>query len=176
MSFHRTIRTCTLTLAAAGLLVLAPSAHAAQVWSGRTFAFSKAPNADPTRAVNQDRITASVWITRAVAAGIYNAASEAFYTHLISPSGTEWATGDAANHASLTFTDWETWALAAGGPPATVGIPACVHLIADDIYIDIVFDSWQAVSGGAFSYHRAPNQVVTPTEQATWGAVQALYQ
>ncbi len=176
MQLSRTIHTYTLALAAVAALAVATTAQATQVWSGRTFAFSKASNADPTRAANQDRITASVWITRASAAGLFNAASEAVFTHYLSPAGTEWASGDAANYGSLTFTDWDTWVTANGGPPSTVGIPACVHLVADDIYIDIVFDSWQALSGGAFSYHRAPNQVVTPTERTTWGAVQALYQ
>jgi hypothetical protein len=145
-----------------------------QIWSGRTFAFSKAANADPTLAVNQDLITPLVWITRGATQGIYNAQSETAYSHLLSPAGTTWATGDAVDYASLTFTSWEAWA--GSNPPATVGLNAVVHLVAEDIYVDIRFDSWGAgLSGGAFSYHRAVDPGATPTEQGTWGALKALY-
>jgi len=161
--------TALATVLAAGSAQAAP-----QVWSGRTFAFSKASNANPALAANQDRITALVWITRGSTQGIYNAESEGGFTHGLSPAGTEWATGDAVNYASLSFTDWDTWVNSMGGPPGSVGKNACVHLIADDIYIDIVIDSWQAVSGGAFSYHRAVSGA-TPTAIGTWGALKALY-
>ncbi len=163
-------------LAALGATLVAGAAQAAsQVWSGRTYTFSKASNANPALAVNQDRITATTWITRGSLQGIYNAYSETGYTHYLSPMNTQWATGDAVNWAGLSFTDWETWAANYGGPPGTVGVNAVVHLIAEDIYIDVVFDSWQSVSGGAFSYTRAVAPAATPTGAGTWGALKALY-
>jgi hypothetical protein len=107
--------------------------------------------------------------------GIFNAFSEASYSHFLSPVGTQWATGDAADYETLPFADWETWALALGGPPAMVGLNACVHLINEDIYLDIVFDSWQAGVGGAFSYHRAVAPQETAIGRSTWGAIKRLY-
>jgi hypothetical protein len=152
---------------------LAPDpAAATQVWSGRTLAFSKAAFADPTLATHQDRITPQVWITRGSSQGIYNIHQESAYTHNVSPAGTEWATGDAVNHAALTFRAWEVWAN--GTPPATVGVHAVVHLIAEDIYVDIVFDTWGG-SGGAFSYHRAPDPGLTPSQRDTWGRIKQLF-
>src|SRR2546423_8426663 len=122
------------------LLAAAPAAHAAEVWSGRIYPFVKAPYADPNNPVNQDRITTQVWITRANTMGIFNRARETSYTHNLSPIGTEWATGNAVDYPSLTFAPWEVWAQ--GNPPSTVGVPAVVHLIAEDIYVDIIFDTW----------------------------------
>lgn len=150
------------------LLAAGAPAHALEVWSGRTHSFSKADFADWTQAANQDRITDNVWLTRKDTQGIFNIASEPGYG-LTSPAGTEWATGNAVDHASLTFQPWVGWAL--NSPPSTIGVDAVVHLIADDIYIDIRFDSWTngvggVPGGGGFSYTRA----VEPTTSVGGGA------
>lgn len=136
-----------------GLVVVASPAQALEVWSGRTLAFVRPPNVDWNQPQNQDRITPNVWLTRKSTMGIFNIKQEAAYGPL-SPTDTEWATGDAVNHASLTFTPWVNWA--ASNPPATVGVNAVVHLKSEDIYIDIRFDSWGTgiIGGGAFSYTR----------------------
>ena len=42
--------------------------------------------------------------------GIYNAATEAGFTHFFSPQNTAWSDGTLANYASLTYVDWDTWA------------------------------------------------------------------
>jgi hypothetical protein len=167
-------------LAAAGAwtllaVIAAGPATAAQVWSGRTFAFAKAAFADYTLAENQDRITPTVWITRASLQGLFNAKTETAYTGDLSPADTEWATGDAANHGNLAFLPWEVWANR--DPPATVGVNAVVHLISDDLYIDIVFTSWGQglAGGGAFSYRRAVDPGVTPAQGTTWGRIKVLF-
>lgn len=150
-----------------------PVAHATEVWSGRTYGFTKAPFGDVNLPANQDRISPLVWITRGGSLGIYNIHDEAGYTHNVSPAGTEWATGDAIYHASLTFAPWEIWAQA--NPPATLGVPAVVHLIAEDIYVDISFDLWGAgASGGTFAYRRGLPPAV-PTRPTSWGKIKSLY-
>ena len=161
------LRTLPLLL----LLAASPCAHAAEVWSGRIYPFTKLPYGDPTNPVNQDRITTQVWLTRANTMGLYNICKETSYAHNLSPKGTEWATGNAVDWASLTFAPWEVWAQM--DPPNTVGVPAVVHLIAEDIYIDITFDSWGQL-GGMFSYHRAV-QPPLPTHRTTWGRIKSLY-
>jgi hypothetical protein len=160
--------------AALVVVLVAPLAHATEVWTGRTYGFTKTPFANPALAQNQDRITPTCWITRANTMGIYNAALETGYIHNVSPANTEWATGDAVNHASLVFQDWEDWTGA--NPPATVGVNACMHIIDADIYLDIVFTQWGALTGGggSFSYLRALPPVV-PTTAQTWGRIKALY-
>jgi hypothetical protein len=163
--------------AAVLLLSASTGARAAQIWSGRTFYFQKANWADWTLPQNQDRITDLVWITRADAMGIFNIAQQDSYAYDVSPLDTEWATGDAVNWQTLTFTTWETWT--GIGPPNTVGVNAVVHLVTDDIYIDIRFDSWTqgggggVPAGGGFSYHRAPDPAAV--EPTTWTAIKALY-
>ena len=116
--------------------------------------FTKADDADPTQAANQDRLTSNVWLTRGGNRGLYNIAKEAFFTHSVSPADTEWASGTTANYASLTYTDWETWARSVGNPPSTPGVNAVLHLKTDDIYLDIKFIFWSMRSGG-FSYERS---------------------
>lgn len=165
---HRRFASVLFAAAALALGLAAAPARALEVWSGRTFVFTKADFADWTQAANQDRITNSTWLTRKDSQGLFNFAGEPGFG-VGSPAGTEWATGNAVNHASLTFQSWRDWS--AFNPPGTVGVNAVVHLIADDIYVDIRFDSWTSgvggiPAGGGFSYTRA----VRPTTSAGGGA------
>jgi PEP-CTERM motif len=107
------------------------------------------------------------WLTRADTQGPFNIRSEPAYTHNLSPSGTEWAFGTAADFATLTYTTWEMWA--ANNPPATVGRDAVVHLISDDIYLDVKFTSWTNSGGGGFSYVRSTAPVPEPGSFALLG-------
>jgi hypothetical protein len=170
MTRHRTPRIVGALVLSIALATVVGTAAATEVWSGRTFAFNKPDFANWTQAVNQDRITPNVWLTRKDSQGLFNIHNEvAFSTG--SPVGTEWATGNAVDHASLSFQAWRDWA--AFFPPGTIGVDACVHLIAEDIYIDIRFDSWTNGSGGipgggGFSYTRAvkPTTSVNPGSAA----------
>ena len=153
-------RRLTSTLLAVHLVILAGgirSAAAATVWSGPIFTFTEPNFADWTQPANQDRLTPEDWITRDTTRGLFNAASESFYTKFSSPADTQWATGTLANYASLTYTDWQDWA--GSHPPSTVGEQAVVHLIADDIYLSVKFDSWGGSAGG-FSYERSTPSIV----------------
>jgi len=124
------------------------------VWTGPTTTFTKANNADWTLEVNQDRITNNVWITRANNQGIFNIVTEANYIDFLSPSDTEWAIGTTANIGSLTFQNWEDTSFST--PPSLVNQDMVVHLITDDVYIDIKFTSWQSGgAGGGFAYERS---------------------
>lgn len=168
MSRHRTPRIVGTLVLAIALASIVGTAAATEVWSGRTFSFSKANFASWTLAANQDRITPVVWLTRKDSQGLFNIHNEVAFGEG-SPNGTEWASGNAVDHASLTFQAWRDWA--AFFPPGTVGVDACVHLIAEDIYLDIRFDSWTngtagVPAGGGFSYTRA----VKPTTGVTPGA------
>ena len=124
------------------------------IWNGPTITFTKPNNADWTQAINQDRITPNVWITRKNTQGIFNINQELGYSST-SPMDTEWAFGTTSNLGSLTFAPWVT--TIANNPPAMVGQNMVVHLISDDIYIDIKFTSWAqgALGGGGFSYERS---------------------
>jgi hypothetical protein len=127
------------------------------IWNGPQISFTKLNGANPGLAANQDRITGSLWITRSSSQGLYNAETEAFFTHFSSPAGTLWADGSLANYSSLSYTDWNSWAKGVhAGPSSTVGINAVVHDTVDDIYFSIKFTSWtSAGAGGGFSYLRS---------------------
>ena len=132
---------------------VATVAKAATIWNG--------PPITASDATEPDKITANVWITRGGSQGLYNAATEAGFTHFFSPADTEWADGTTANYSTLSYTDWNTWAKNIhGGPPNTVGVQAVMHLITDDIYIDVTFTSWSI--GSSWSYQRATLAVDVP--------------
>jgi len=124
------------------------------IWTG--------PAVSVSDATQPDKITDNVWLARGSEQGLYNAVTESGFTHFLSPADTEWADGTTANYARLSYTDWNTWAKTVhGGPPNTVGVNAVVHLISDDIYIDITFTSWN--SSGDYSYQRSTPALVLPT-------------
>jgi hypothetical protein len=143
------------------------------IWSGFDVSFTKPDTGDVNDPANQDRITDNVWLTRGGTGGIYNINQESFYATNISPTDTEWATevvpeneGEpivATNWEDLTFTDWRT---SYGGMFALLEniilVPAVVHLITDDVYLDVQFTSWTQ-GGGGFSYDRGDGTVPPPT-------------
>jgi glucose/arabinose dehydrogenase len=133
-------------------------AGAPVIWNGPPLTFTKPARADWTLPENQDRITDTVWLTRAATNGLFNIKEETEFTHLLSPARTEWASGTTANYASLTYQDWESWTRSAGGsPPGSVGKDAVLHLLDGNIYLDIKFTSWGqgGTGGGEFTYVRS---------------------
>jgi hypothetical protein len=171
------VHTCAASRVCLAAVVITLSlinvASAQTVWSGLTYTFTKAEGTDPQLGQNQDRITNNVWITRGLGGGLLNAATECdltsgcTYTHHFSPQGTEWATAlmpinstktiTATNWQNLTFVNWE------GAYNSQVGTyilnpayrDAVVHLITDNIYLDLRFIEWTSRGGGGFSYQRA---------------------
>lgn len=154
--------TASGTLAGLGL---ARSASAESIWTGPPIVFTKPNGADPTLPANQDAIVPGVAITRGNTRGLYNAATETFFLLGTSPADTEWAWGlnnpaltdseiRATNFAVLNFDEWST---AHGQQPlATLGRPGVLHIISQDIYIDITMTAWTSLgSGGGFSYTRS---------------------
>lgn len=124
-----------------------------RVWNGATVSFAKTDYADWNDPVNQDRITSKVWITRQNSEGLFNIKNETGYNN-DTPSDTEWAYGTTADLGTLSFSTWRNWH--GGNPPSTVGQPAVLHLISEDVYIDITITAWtQSGNGGGFSYDRA---------------------
>ena len=161
-------------------LTLPTEAEAAQLWDGPPINFIQL-GSDPNLPENQDRITDTIWLSRAKTRGLFNAKSEAGYGPG-SPAGTLWAFGRLEDLATLRFEDWETW----NGkfPPGMAGQEAVLHLVSDDIYLAITFKSWGRQSGGGFSYTRstarhlpAPPRLTakTPFELTVEGVAGATY-
>lgn len=131
------------------------------VWQGDNITFTKANNADWTLEANQDRITDNVCITRANNKSIFNISDTNDNTSGDcsgnSPLDTEWAFGTIADGiGTLTFDSFLGSNFASCGPPDVVDQNAVLHLISDNIYIDIKFLSWSSgATGGGISYERS---------------------
>jgi hypothetical protein len=170
----RFTRATSIAVLVGGALVT-PSAPASAdpiVWNGPSITFTKPDFADWTLAANQDRLTNNVWLTRMNIRQLINIAVEES-PRLLSPLGTEWAFGmpqfdntgpiTASNFANLEFADF----VSALGSNVGLNIlegPGVLHLIADDIYLDIRFTSWRrGDAGGGFSYIRStPGETPIP--------------
>ena len=129
-----------------------PNPITGTVWTGSPLTFEKADGADPNDEANQDRITDNVWITRGNNGGqIFNIKVESSSDKSDSPTDTEWALGKTDNIASLTFDKFRTTIK----PKEIKGKDLVLHLISDDIYIDIKFDEWAEGKDGGFKYTRS---------------------
>jgi hypothetical protein len=154
------------------------STASAEVWTGPTVTFAKAGSDDPALPENQDQLTPNVAITRQSSGGLFNAVTELTFNRNISPADTEWAfSGLDGNLAGIAFNAeicsapegtcrFSNWWNAQG--PFTqglnlVGRPAVVHLLTDDIYLDLMFTEWaDATTGSAMAYERSTSNGVTP--------------
>lgn len=124
------------------------------LWEGATLTFTKPNGGDPTQSENQDRISDTVWLTRGDEGILYNAVTEGTAINNSSPAGTEWAQGTFADLEMMEFTNFRS-ACPNNKPKNVVGIPMVVHLIQDDVYIEITITSWAQGKVGGFTYQRS---------------------
>jgi hypothetical protein len=136
------------------------SLSAQSVWSGLTYEFNRPDFAFPRP---QDAITPSVSLTRNDTQGLYNAFLDSGWNGS-GPTGTQWATAITNPGKAITAANWAelqfgTWLAAYGGSGALgseiVGKNAVIHLIDEEIYLDLRFTSWTQHGGGGFTYLRA---------------------
>jgi hypothetical protein len=127
----------------------------ATFWRGERITFTKDDGANPINEANQDQITNTVWITRGNSGGqIYNISMEGSASKETSPAGTEWAVGTFENIQDLEFKSFRS---AVGDPKDVAGKDLVMHLIDDDIFIEVKFLSWSSGKAGGFSYERTTN-------------------
>lgn len=122
------------------------------IWNGPDITFTKEDRTNPLDEANQDRLTDTVWITRGLQGQIYNAVVEFNADKEESPTGTEWALGSTNDLPNLSFSPFRT---AVTKPKEVVGKSLVLHLIVDDIYLDVMFTSWSSEREGGFSYVRS---------------------
>jgi hypothetical protein len=147
------------------ILLVSKLVVAQTTWNGPTMTFTKTDNSDPTLAENQDQITSNVWLTRGNSGGqLYNAKTESDSSKSTSPDDTQWALGTTSNIGTLTFSTFR----GTSKPQDAIGQNMVLHLVTDDIYIDIKITSWTSGrnSGGGFSYERStdPNLSIVDYE------------
>ena len=146
------------------LLLIAPFLCFSQtVWDGPLMTFTKQNYENPALEDSQDRITELIWITRGDSNVLFNAKtqSSAPIDGYASPADTQWAEGNTNNLTGLVFSDFKSAAPKFNGTPRVkdmVGRNYVVHLVTDNIYIDLKMLSWQQYkNGGGFSYERSTN-------------------
>lgn len=154
------------------LMSTATPASALQVWDADTILFAKPDFTNGNLPANQDLITANVTLARGAIYSLFNAAQEGAYDTVgaMSPVDTEWAFAglngntaavSAASYAGLNFDTFVNSLLGAVGSNV-VGRAGVLHLISDDIYIDIEFSQWGAGGVGGFAYARASGPSMVP--------------
>ncbi|MEL6123340.1 MAG: hypothetical protein AAFQ02_05250 [Bacteroidota bacterium] len=134
-------------------LPMGPAGSDFTVWNGPLIDFVKLDGVDPTLDVNQDCLTDNVCLTRGISGSIFNAVSQ--FSSADNPTGTEWAFGTTAELDQLTFQGFQ--ATHGRQSPSVIGRDMVLHLIEDDVYLDIKFNSWARRKDngeGGFSYTR----------------------
>ncbi|MEM1121480.1 MAG: hypothetical protein AAGJ18_13605 [Bacteroidota bacterium] len=123
------------------------------IYEGSPITFEKVDGTDPADAINQDRITDNVWLTRSPDGGeIFNAKVESGPTKGSSPAGTQWAVGSIDNIDELDFKTFRN----ATRPREAVGKDLVLFLIEDEVFIPIKFTKWSSgKNNGGFAYERA---------------------
>lgn len=135
------------------------------IWNGPSVTITKADFSNWNLEVNQDRITPSVWLTRKDNEGQFNIAQEAGYSSGNgSPVDTEWGWGTTADIGSITFYNWRDATKnnnPYGNHENIADGPMVLHLITDNIFIDLQYYSWTSQGGGGFSYTRSSDPALT---------------
>lgn len=118
--------------------------------------FSKPDFGDPTLEVNQDRITATTWITRGVVQGLFNAFSETAYDGGGSPANTGWS--PLSVESTMTYTSWPVAMDGNAGNVLLAGSDWALEIQDSGLYFDVVWGDWtNGGNGGGFSYTRTLN-------------------
>lgn len=139
------------------------------IWDGPKITFQKITGSNWTLEANQDFLTENVILTRANNQGLFNIAKESSFNYYLSPTDTEWARGTTADFSQLNFSSW--YNAIQGCPPCYTNTDFVVHLITDDVYIDVKILSWYAGSGGGFSYERSTPNPYSPSVLGDFNAL-----
>jgi hypothetical protein len=150
----------------AGIFLAAISlAHAQTFWTGANTTFSNSGNGA------EDTLTPNVILTRRTidnGGGLYNAANETAPTKGTSPAGTTWTRGTLAaymaNPSSFTFSSCPLEG-PFGNPAQFDGVTFVVHLVTNNIYLQLTLNSWGGQGGFpplTYSYTRSTPATVGP--------------
>jgi hypothetical protein len=110
-------------------------------------------------------IPGAVSLTRDTNHWLYNPAGGDLGPAIGTPSNTEWAFGELADYASLSYASFDSYR--DGDLEALlVNQDMVVHIINQDIYFALTFTNWPA-HGGFISYSRTTPSVAAPTPSVT---------
>jgi len=149
-------------ITSAFLLAVVSLTHAQTIWNGPNMGFYH-----PYLGA-QDQLTTNVIFTRGSSGGLYNSALESGAVPGTSPKGTAWAVGTLAN----TNLSYGPCPFEAGErPPNDIGKTYVVHLITNNIYLQLTLTNWGGAGGApnqqTFGYTRSTPALVVPSISIT---------
>ena len=124
------------------------------LWTGKKVYFEKKDHADYNDSKHQDSLTSNVILTRKGNRGLFNIAKESSYGSTLD---TEWAVGsiEESNLNDLVFMSWKDAFRSLGRTHENVGRTFVMHMISDNIYVDVKLLHWtKSNNGGGFAYER----------------------
>ncbi len=136
------------------LMLVFKNSNAQVIWNSGSFSFT-------STASSQDCITAQTCLARVTV--LYNAVCETVSGMVAcatynGPCNTEWAEGTINNWSTLTYQ--RLFAINSCQPPTMVGKTYVVHLIAENIYLQLRFTSWVPGASAPISYIRTTGSVL----------------
>lgn len=185
MNTRSTIPPFLATVLLAFVAMLMPSARAQIIWNGPTINFSGGASALISVPPADVIIPGAVSLTRHGNGWLYNTNVDACAQCAAgTPSDTEWAFGALSDYASLTYetmdvlraneANFDFGAILVTVPPS----PMVLHLINQNIYIQVTFTSWPQHGVGTFAYTRTTPAAApppTPTVSITNPAPNAVF-
>ncbi|MEZ5047641.1 MAG: hypothetical protein R2831_11695 [Chitinophagaceae bacterium] len=134
------------------------SVYSQTIWDSGSLTFVR------TSASQQDCIVPSTCLARQNTGVIYNAVDQTGGGGQgcnFTPSNTEWAYGEISDWNTLMYAPlYQTISCA---PPSMVNNPMVLHLINEDIYLQVTFTYWAMMAGGGgdFTYTRTTGPSIT---------------
>jgi hypothetical protein len=144
-NFHPSIALLIILLVAIGTARV----HAQIIWNTGSLTFVKSAPGQMDNITQQTALTRNTVLFNAICQTVSGNVGCAYP----GPCNTEWAMGTIENWNTYTYTSWLNAQPQPCTPPTMVGVPMVCHLLAENIYLQITFTSWQA-GGGNFSYVR----------------------
>lgn len=156
---------------AMALLAFSTVSHATPTfWTGPEIPFFHAAGSTTADEITTNHIgldaTNNVWLDRGTRLPLYNAAAESSWNGVTSPVNTMWvvASGPLTSATNLIFDTFDNVVGQPGSSPEnSVGQTFFVHIVSDDIYLQLTLTDWGAHDVGDFGYNRStPAAVVVP--------------
>jgi hypothetical protein len=157
------------------LAAVVPMTRAQTIWNGPTTNFTPSGVYSAATPGTYDLLTADVALARNGDYPLFNSQMETSYDASAgSPKNTTWALGSLTNLDTLIADDaFETWAtvIGGGGDGSNLfnylpGKTYVVHLVSDNIYLQLTFDTWNSANqqgSSLYSYTRTTPAAVAPT-------------